>query len=199
MKIAVASCVLLVVLTGNLALAGSNSGVGVSVHVMAYASKRTCSGGLPSIYGCGDIKTTEASADADCFPVFYDLSEYKGFEYSLTWPGSYTCIFTSCSDLVIGDLVNPGDGIAHTWTSCQSGRVAIPGWARIYEPAGGRVCVIPDPAVGEIFVLDCSDGLDGPNESPACAGIGGRMGDEPCGDRPPAQEGTWGEIKSMFD
>ena len=200
MKIAVGSCVLLAILAGSLAMAGNNPRVAVTVHVMAHASKRTCSSGLPSIGGCDDVTTTEFSADADCFPVFYELSEYLGCEYGLTWPGTYSCIFTSCSDFVIGEIVNPGDGIAHTWTSCQSGPVAIPGWARIYEPAGGRVCVVPDPATGEIYVLDCSDGLDGPDEAPACAGIAGRPGDEPCGgNRPPTEEGTWGEIKTMFD
>jgi hypothetical protein len=199
MKIALALCALLAVLGGDLALAGSNSEVAVSVHVISHASKRSCSSGLPSIARCDDIKTTEASADADCFPVFYDLSEYLGCQYGLTWPGSYTCVFTSCSDLVLGEMVNPGDGIVHAWTSCHSGRVAIPGWARIYEPAGGKVCVVAHPDAGEIFVLDCSEGLDGPFETPSCAGIGGRPGDEPCGDRPPTQDGTWGEIKSMFD
>jgi hypothetical protein len=199
MKFAIASCVLLAILAGSLAMAGNNARVAVSVHVMAHASKRTCSSGLPSISRCDDINTTEPSADADCFPVFYDISEYLGCEYGLTWPGTYTCTFTSCSDLVIGEIIDPGDGIAHTWLSCQSGNVAIPGWARIYEPAGGRVCVVPAPASGEIYVLDCSQGLDGPDETPSCAGIAGRAGDHPCGDQPPTQEGTWGEIKTMFD
>jgi len=199
MKIAIASCMLFAVLAANLATAGNNPNVAVTVHVMAHASKRSCSSGLPSIDRCDDLKTTVSSVDADCFPVFYELSEYLGCQYGLTWPGTYTCTFTSCSDLVIGEIINPGDGIAHTWTSCQSGRVAIPGWARIYEPAGGRVCVVPDPETGEIFVLDCGEGLDSPLETPACAGIAGRPGDEPCGNQPPTEEGTWGEIKTMFD
>jgi hypothetical protein len=200
MKAASVICALLAVMSGSLATAGNNPEIGVSVHVMAHASKRTCSGGLPSIRGCEDLKTSESSADTDCFPVFYELSEYLGVEYGLAWPGNYTCTFTSCSDLVIGEIINPGDGIAHTWLSCQAGRVAIPGWARIYEPAGGRVCVVPPPATGEIYVLDCDDGLDGPEEAPSCAGIGGRPGDDPCGGyRPPTEEGTWGEIKTMFD
>jgi len=168
--------------------------------VMAHASKRSCSSGLPSVIWCNDLKTTEASSDVDCFPVFYDLSEYKGCEFGLTWPGTYTCTFTSCSDLVIGDIVNPGDGIAHTWTACQGDRVAIPGWARIYEPAGGRICVIPAPGKSEIYVLDCGQQLDSPDEAPSCAGIAGRQGDNPCGgDAPPTEDGTWGEIKTLFD
>jgi hypothetical protein len=200
MKIAVASCVLLAVLTGSLAVAGSNSNVAVSVHVMAHSAKRSCASGLPSIGRCDELKTTESSADTDCFPVFYDLSEYRGCEYGLTWPGSYTCTFTSCSDLLIGEIVSPGDGVSHTWTSCRNSRVVIPGWARIYEPSGGRVCVVPHPVGGEIYVLDCEEGLDSPVAAPACAGIAGRPGDDPCGgNQPPTEEGTWGEIKAMFD
>jgi len=199
MKTVSVICLLLTMLAGSLAVAGNNSNVAVSVHVTAHASKRSCSSGLPSIDRCDDVKTTESSADVDCFPVFYELSEYLGCQYGLTWPGTYTCTFTSCSDLVIGEIVNPGDGIAHTWTSCQSGRTAIPGWFRIYEPAGGKVCVVPDPDAGDIYVLDCAEGLDAPFETPACAGIAGRPGDDPCGDQPPTQEGTWGEIKTMFD
>jgi len=101
MKIAVASCTLLAILAGSIALAGNNPRVAVTVHVMAHSSKRSCSTGIPSIGRCDDVKTTESSADADCFPVFYELSEYLGCQYGLTWPGTYTCTFTSCSDLVI--------------------------------------------------------------------------------------------------
>ena len=102
MKAASVTCMLLALLAGSLILAGSNLGVGVTVHVMAYASERSCSSGLPSVSWCQDIETTEASGDVDCFPVFYDLSEYLGCEYGLTWPGTYTCTFTSCSDSGLG-------------------------------------------------------------------------------------------------
>ena len=95
MKAASVTCILLALLAGSLATAGSNSGVGVTVHVMAHASKRSCSSGLPSVSWCNDLKTTEASSDVDCFPVFYDLSEYKGCEFGLTWPGTYTCTYIS--------------------------------------------------------------------------------------------------------
>jgi len=93
-------------------------------------------------------------------------------------------------------MVSPG----RAPTLAPSPAAAIPGWARIYEPAGGRICVVPHPATGEIYVLDCGGQLDSPNAAPSCAGIAGRQGDNPCGgDAPPTEEGTWGEIKAMFD
>jgi hypothetical protein len=185
---------------GGPAVAGSNFLVRATVHVTAYSAKRDCSSGIPAVNGCSELETTEAATDVDCFPVFYDMSEYKGCEYGLTWPGTYTCTFTSCSDLLIGDVVDPGDGVSHVWFSCESRRLMIPGWARIYEPGGGRVCLTGHPQTGIINVLDCGGELDSPESAPSCAGIGGRAGDDPCGgDSPPRQEETWGEIKTMFD
>lgn len=200
MKKAIASCALLLVLVGGLAVAGNNPGVAVTVHVLPHAATRTCSNGLPAVSWCKDLKTTEASTDVDWFPVFYELSEYMGVDYSVIWPGTYTCSFTTCSDLCIGDIVDPGDGISQVWFSCRSGNMAVPGWGRIYEPHGGRICVVPHPVSGEISILDCNQELDSPAAVPSCAGIGGQQGDDPCGgDSPPIEEQTWGEIKSMFE
>jgi hypothetical protein len=200
MKIAVVIAALFALLGGSAALAGSNAAVRATVHVLPHSSQRTCTQGFPDVGWCNDLKTTEASADVDWFPVFYDLTEYMGVEYGATWPGAYTCSFTICSDLCIGDIIEPGDGISHVWFSCETGGAVIPGWGHIYEPNGGRICLIPHPISGEISVLDCDQELDGPAVIPSCAGIGGQQGDDPCGtDSPPVSEETWGRIKTMFD
>jgi len=188
---------LLLVVQG-VSFSGNNTVAKVAVHVMSHAAKRSCANLFPDITECEDIVYTLASADVDCFPVFFDLSEYKGCEYGLSWQGTYSCVFTSCSDLTIGDIVDSGDGVSHTWTECQNEDIAIPGWAWIYEPDSSQVCVIEHPDAYAINILDCSDGLDEPWEDPYCAGIGGEDGDNPC-DYPTASESsTWGSVKSLF-
>jgi hypothetical protein len=146
------------------------------------------------IWDCSDIITTEASPDVDAFPVFFDLVEYQGFDYSLSWPGMYSCAFTSCSDLTIGGVVFPGDGVSHAWTTCQVEPVAIPAFGWIYDY--GMICVIPHPEPGTINIGDCEAMLYSP-QCNFCAGIGGYFGDDPC--EPTATKTTsWGTIKTMF-
>ena len=163
------------------------------VHVAPHGS-RSCTKNFPIISGCGDINTTEASPDADCFPVFFELEEYQGFDYGMTWPGMYTCVFTSCSDLTIGSIVSPGDGISHAWTECHAEPVAVTGWGWIYDY--GMVCIVSHPAVGTINIGDCTGNLYEPF-CVFCAGIGGYIGDDPC-EPTTTRATTWGEIKSMF-
>jgi uncharacterized repeat protein (TIGR01451 family) len=118
----------------------------------------------------------------DVFPVFFDVVEYLGVEYGLTWPGSGNCAFTSCSNLHIGGIEQPGDGIAQAWTSCQwgpTGSSVVPGfgWIEVTEP--GMVSLVPHPETGMIRILDCADGLDAP-VGIYCAGLCGESGDPPC-------------------
>ena len=175
-------------------LGGQNSGAKVAVHVMTHSPKRSCADALSTIGSCEDIVHTLETGDVDCFPVFFNLVEFQGCEYALSWPGTNTCTFTSCSDLVIGTIVNPGDGVSHTWFECHGGGVAIPGWAWIYEPDSAQVCVVDHPVTGVISILACDEGLDEPSEETFCAGIGGLVGDDPCGGgRGDGDEGENGE------
>jgi uncharacterized repeat protein (TIGR01451 family) len=167
----------------------------VAIHVVEHAS-RTCTKSFPVMTGCADIEYTEPSGDVDAFPVFFDLVEYQGFDYGLTWPGTYTCAFTSCSDLTIGSIVNPGDGISHAWYVCQPGPVAVTGWGWISEPGPASICAVAHPEANAIVIGDCSGGLSQPMVA-YCAGIAGAHGDDPC-HTTEVQSTTWGEIKSMF-
>jgi hypothetical protein len=183
-----------VTLVGATAFAGQNAGVGkAAIHVLDHAS-RTCTKSFPAIVGCADIQTELAAPDADCFPVFFDLVEYQGFDYGMTWPGMYTCAFASCSDLTIGTILNPGDGVSHAWYVCQPGPVAITGWGWIYDY--GTVCLIAHPTAGGPSIGDCAGALDTPVRT-FCAGIGGTPGDDPCAPTG-IQPTTWGAIKDMF-
>jgi hypothetical protein len=156
---------------------------------------------LPAITDSCDIVYTLPSQDADCFPVFLDLAEYQGFDYSMTWPGLYTCAFTSCSPLAIGTIVNPGDGISHAWYTCQAGPIAVPGWGWIYDT--GQVCLTDHPTAGGIIVGACPVHPDSSAVldtllliNTGCAGIGGVEGDSPC--KNATSPTTWGDVKGLF-
>jgi len=170
-------------------LAGNNPNVKVAVHVKVHLAKQTC-GTLPAISDSSDIETTYAGASFDFFPVFFNLTEYLGVEYGVNWPSwTYTCTFTSCSDLVIGDIESPGDGISHAWTACETGSVVIPGWGWLYADSAGVVCVVDYPDAEAVYVLDCDEGLDEPVDN-FCAGVYGATGDDPTsGGRGGAPEG----------
>jgi hypothetical protein len=178
--------VLIACLAGQ-ALAGLNVNAKASVHVIPHAS-RSCTKSFPAITACEDIVFTEPSPDVDAFPVFFDLVEYQGFDFGMTWPGLYSAVYTSCSDLTIDGIVFPGDGVSHAWTVCQPSDIAIPGWAWLYDY--GLVCVIPHFETGYIMAGDCQGGATAdtiPFESTFCAGIGGTAGIDPCAQPPVCQ------------
>jgi hypothetical protein len=164
---------------------GQNPAAKVAIHLMSHSPKRSCADALSAISGCEDIVHTLEDGDVDCFPVFFNLVEFQGCEYALSWPGTNSCTFTSCSDLMIGNILDPGDGVSHTWFECQTSGIAIPGWAWIYEPDSAGICVVGHPVSGIISILDCGEGLDEPSEGTFCAGIGGLVGDDPGGEGPP--------------
>lgn len=184
---------------------GGNAGVKVGVHVLPH-ERRTCISGQPSLTSCSDIVATCEANDVDFFPVFFDLSEYQCLEYSVEWPGTYSCIFTPCTSHNIGRIVWPAgtvpeeeatDRISQCHDGCRTGPIAIPGWGWIYEPGPATIRIVPCPATGQIGVLDCDQHID----QPICnfaAGIGGALGEQPCA--PSVTEPkTWGAIKAMFE
>ena len=115
MRGVIAIALVLALLLTGVCLAGLSPDAKVIVHVLPHTS-RTCTKNFPTgISTCEDIITTEASTDCDCFPVFFNLTEYQGFDYSMTWPGTYSCVFTSCSVLTIGGIQWPGQGVSHAW------------------------------------------------------------------------------------
>ena len=185
---------------------GSNPEFKVGVHVVPHAARRTCNTGLPALTSCSDIVATCSANDVDFFPVFFDLAEYHCMEYSVEWPGTYSCAFSPCTFHSMGTIVWPAgtvpvdnltDHITQCYEWCQPGPIAIPGWGWIYEPGPATIRIVPNSATGELAVLSCTGSI----EQPICnfaAGIGGAMGEQPCG--PSASESaTWGAIKAMFD
>jgi hypothetical protein len=200
MRIILPTLVALAFGVSTIALCGSNPSAKVAIHVRAHAAKQTCQN-LPTISECSDIVTTYEGSSFDFFPVFFNLTEYVGFEYGVTWPSwTYSCAFTSCSDLVIGGIEWPGDGVSQAWTECQSGAVAIPGWGWLDADSAGLVCVVDHPGSQVIKVLDCNQSVDEPVDN-FCAGVYGATGDDPCqgrGGDGPEGDGTSGGIRGYY-
>jgi hypothetical protein len=171
-------------------LGGNNPATKVAVHVLPHA-ERSCTKSFPAISGCEQIVATyEGGGDIDVFVVFYDLAAHRGLQYSLSWPSAWgTCAFTSCSDLTIGEITNPGDGVAHAYTSCDSSfsRIAGYGWIDAGE-SGGYIEIIDAPSGLSTQVADCLEGLDAPVMK-CRAGVNGLEGDDPCGERGDGSEG----------
>ncbi len=179
--------------------AGSNADAKVAVHVLPYDCQRACNRKFPEIAGACDIQTThEGCGDIDFFPVFYNLTGYRGFEYGVVWPGGYSCVYTVCSYTHIGDIMWSGDGTAQCWADCRQDPVVIPGWGWITVDGPGQVCVVPNPMSGEIVIGDCDIQLDTVRTS-FCAGVCGATGDDPCKFVDQATvPTTWGSIKGIF-
>jgi hypothetical protein len=170
---------LIVVVLASSSLAGNNPGAKVAVHVVPHDDSRSCGTNFPDFYSICYIEYFYLGCDGiDVFPVFFDLVEYRGFEYSLTWQGSASCLFTSCSDLHIGDITASGEGISQVWFDCQYGW-GIPGYGWIEPSQPTRICVTPHPIGGAVKVLDCFNGVDEPPWN-YCAGVCGEAGDDPC-------------------
>jgi hypothetical protein len=193
MKKAIALAAMIMIIVSTAASAGVNTNAKVSIHVIPHAS-RTCAKNFPTITSQGDIIFTEPSGDVDAFPVFYDMVEYQGFDYGLNWPGTYSCAFTSCSDLAIGTITWPGDGVSHAWYLCQSATIGVPGWAWISEPSPSIISIVDHPTVNSVLVGDCGSPatLDTVYEYERFySGIGGEIGQ-------PVEATTWGKIKAQF-
>jgi hypothetical protein len=151
----------------------------VAVHVQAHDPTVSCSREFPPATGCAGVRATYADCSFDCFPVFFDLCEYRGIEFSLSWPDwTYSASWHSCADVSIGDIRKPGDGVAVGWNECHLVSAVIPGWAWMYADGPGLVCVSPHPASGVIGILDCYGGWSGPTYN-FCAGVCGAEGEDP--------------------
>jgi hypothetical protein len=197
MKRTMAITAVLMLVVATCALAANNPLAKVAVHVQAHSAKQAC-GGLPVIAGCEDITTTYADFSVDAFPVFFDLTEYLGVEYGVCWPDwAYSAAYTQCADLVIGEIVWPGDGISQTWFQCHHEAIAIPGWAWLYADGPGQIAICGHPVTGRILVLDCAEGVNEPVVS-FSAGVFGAEGQDPC-EPVSITPTTWGAIKGMFE
>lgn len=152
----------------------------VAVHVIAYDPHMNCAESLPEIAGCADIQHTYEGSNFLAFPVFFDLNEYQGVEFGLSWPDwEGSAAWQSCADLSIGDISHPGDGISLVWHDCHLDHTVVPGWVWVYADGPGWIEPCPHPYTGRIKILNCREVTDEP-WGWCRAGVNGAEGDDPC-------------------
>jgi hypothetical protein len=196
-RLLVAVTALVLILSG-LAVAGNNPDVKVGIHVLPHDPERGCYRNFPVVDDAGDIVFTyDGCEEVDFFPIFFDLTEWRCVQYAVVWPGSQICDFTVCSYSHIGEIIHSGDWIVHCWHDCKTGNAVIPGWGEVTMDAYGLVCLAPGDDIGEIAILDCDYGLDYPTAN-FCAGVCGRVGENPLYADQATVPSTWGKVKSLF-
>jgi hypothetical protein len=179
--------------------AGSNSGFKMSFHVLPHED-RSCGSNWPVITGCSEISNTYAvCGEIDVFPVFYDLVEVRSIEYGIDWPEDWgSCVFTPCAgDFVEGDIVTPGDGVAHEWTECYVAWSVVTGYAWLTASSPGIIVPVVNPATQAFGTRDC-DGVGDLALGIASAGVCGIPAEDPCDCGCPVEPQTWSAIKGMF-
>ena len=156
--------ILLALVVSCPALGGNNPDVKVGIHVLPHDPERGCFINFPVIDDPSDIFFTYdgCGEEVDFFPIFFDLTECKGVEYAVIWPGSQTCTFTICSFSHIGQLVNSGDWITQIWRDCRYDYAVVPGWGEVTMDERGYVCLAEVSYTGRISILDCDNGIDVP-------------------------------------
>lgn len=108
----------------------------------------------------------------DVFTVLYDYDSLTVFEFGLDWPTEWgTAAFTPCGGpIVVGSIVNPGDGVALSFPSCQisaghagANRPAIwtHCWTWLIPTSDGEIEIVPMPMDGGLFYVHCADGNHG--------------------------------------
>jgi hypothetical protein len=170
-----------------------------AIHVLPRNASTTCTENFPEVEYCEEVCWTEAACEVDFFTVFFGLDEYQGFEYGLTWPAEWGSIsFISCSDMTIGGIAHPGDGISQTWSECRTDYLTFTGYGRVDATGPGRISIIAPPTWYAPKVITCHYGTYDVMMSYR-GGVCGAEGDQPCGTGPQrVQPTTWGAIKAMF-
>jgi hypothetical protein len=141
--------------------------------------------------------------DLDVFFVVFDYDELALIEYGLDWPGEWGTASTAVcgADVVVGSIINPGDGIGVAWRTCQTVGVKpyfYPiSYTWLYPTTNGEIQIRDNPATQMVGAMDCRGG--GQYHYPVLilnAGVGVEPHEGPphCSGRPPA----WDSIKSMF-
>jgi len=182
------------------AFAGGNPLTKLAVHVKATGT--TCKS-VPQFATCsGIVFDYEGGGDIHVVPVFFDMTEFTVIEFGLTWPAEWLTMswFRCKGSLAIGTITNPGDGTAISYGLCQSLTNTACGYGWLIPTGPGLIVPVPNPATGQMGVVDCAPSPGPYYDVPMCVSAGGYMmpGDDPC--RPTAtEESTWGSIKSMFE
>jgi hypothetical protein len=175
----------------------------IALHLEAQAV-RTCTKGMPVLSTRGDLVHTWAGyANLDVFLVVFQYDEVTAVQFGLAWPGAWgSAATTHCGEFNVGNIVNPGDGMAVSWSICQTPSsqggtrpdfwpVA---WSWILPASDAEIALEENPATGKIGITDCAY-LEYDPDSVFFAGINTVPYEGPFVATQPT---TWGDIKAMF-
>jgi hypothetical protein len=196
----IALALTLVITAAAIAGQGMNPLTKIGIHARAHGACKT----LPTFPACSSIITAipALNADIDVIPVLFDITQYTVAEFGMTWPAEWgTGSWSRClGNIAIGTIHNPGEGTAISWSVCMYAWSVAPGFLWIFPSSAGIVTPIPNPATGDMGVVDCTPtGVGGPYyDHPMCIfSAGFPAGDDPC-EETAVEQSTWGSIKGMF-
>jgi hypothetical protein len=201
---------MLLVVIGLLAIAfasahggtAANQSIKFALHIEQHAT-RSCTKGMPSIATRDDLhRVHDTYEDIDVFFVVFGFDSTTGAQYGLVWPEAWGSAATShCGEFGIGSIVNPGDGLAITWSGCQLGG-AVPAfwpvaWSWLLPTSDGEIEICDNPTTSKLTASSCSF-VETEPESVFYAGINVDPYEGPPGGRVAIQATSWGQIKAMF-
>jgi hypothetical protein len=172
------------------------------LHIEQHAA-RSCAEGMPSIGTRDDLERVhDTCEDIDVFFVIFGFDSLRGVQYGLVWPEGWgSASTTHCADFAVGSIVNPGDGMAMTWSGCQLAG-AVPAfwpvaWSWLLPASEGQIQISNNPATDALTVSSCSFEEAEP-ESVFFAGVNTDPYEGPPGDGVGIEPTSWGQIKAMF-
>ncbi len=199
-----------------------NAGYKMALHLSAHGTN-SCGGAkappLPPLTSRDDIVSTwltdptEGSpVDLDVFLVVFQYDSLALVEYGLNWPAAWGSAWATSkclAPIAVGDIINPGDGMALAWGSpaCWRTQFFIPAYTWLTATSKGRIEIrdFPDTLNGVPMggsdnngIIVCGGSTYDYPESVFFAYVGTDSGPY---EGPPLYEtepSTWGAIKSIF-
>lgn len=180
----------------------ANEDLKFALHIEQHAT-RSCTEGMPSMGTRDDLhRVHDTYEDIDVFFVVFGFDSIAGVQYGLVWPEAWgSATTTYCSDFAIGSIVNPGDGMAMTWVSCQIGG-AVPAfwpvsWSYMVPTSEGEIKISDNRTASALTAFSCLF-VESEPESVFYAGINVDPYEGPPGGEVAIEPKTWGQVKAMF-
>jgi hypothetical protein len=202
--------VMLVLLLTTVCMGGAWKPVKMALHVTTHIS-RTCTKNAPTVTSRDDLVRTwtVGGGDMDVFFYIFQYGRFQGTDFALMWPAEWgSAVFTPCSDLAIGSIIFPGDGISLAWQQCVNVEVKGPfvncGWLWLGDPtSSGQIRIWDHPQHYDmhLYVGGCADSAETSNSLVQPDSVFYAAVDSIPYSGPPiyaVEATTWGSIKAVF-
>lgn len=183
-----------------------------ALHIKAHGS--SCKS-LPTFADTLAINRTWSIIGGDGIDVFYVLYDFDSltvFEFGLSWPADWlTGEFTACAGpIVVGGIVNPGDGASLAFPSCQIS-AGLTGanrpafwthcWVWLIPASNGEIEIKDMPMSGDLLYVHCGNANHGEYKVNPMTVYHAGVNVDPY-EGPPkyaVEPTTWGAIKAIFE